>query len=46
MYIKYEDLKSAIEVQDPRIKNYFDTFGFVVIKDVLDKSEFKNLLKE
>ena len=42
MYFTYTDLVESIELGDHRIKNYFDTFGFVVIKNVLSKSDFKN----
>jgi hypothetical protein len=46
MYISYKDLSRDIESGNPNVKNYFDTFGFVVIQDVLDKKEFKKYLKE
>jgi ectoine hydroxylase-related dioxygenase (phytanoyl-CoA dioxygenase family) len=36
----------AIAKGDSRIRNYFDTFGFVVVRNALDKDEFKKLLTE
>lgn len=46
MYIGWKDLSRDIESGNPKVKNYFDTFGFVVIQDILDKKEFKKYLKE
>ena len=46
MYISYKDLARDIANNDFKVKNYFDTFGFVVIQNILDKAEFKEFLKE
>lgn len=46
MYIEYSELKKVIHESDNKVKNYFDTFGFVVIKNVINKEEFKKFLKE
>ncbi|HEU5048623.1 MAG TPA: phytanoyl-CoA dioxygenase family protein [Rickettsiales bacterium] len=40
------ELLEAIQAGDPKIRNYFDTFGIVVIKGLLTKKEFKQLLCE
>jgi hypothetical protein len=46
MYFKYQDLISSIGNDDKKIKNFFDTFGFVVIRGAVNKSDFKKLLRE
>lgn len=46
MYIEHKKLLEYIENGDEKIKNYFDTFGFVVVKNILNKKEFKKYLKE
>lgn len=40
------DLLQAIANKDEKIRNYFDTFGVVVIRGMLDRQEFKKLVKE
>ena len=46
MFCTRQELYSAIDRKDERIKNFFDTFGFVVIKNMLNASEYKNLKEE
>jgi len=46
MYFDYKDLISSIDSGDLKIKNYFDTFGFVVIKNIVNKNDFKRLMLE
>ena len=46
MEYSYKELKISITNGDERIKNYFDTFGYVVIRGVLSDSEFKEMLRE
>jgi len=46
MYIHYSELENYINANDDKVKNYFDTFGFVVIKGVLDRKQFKKYLRE
>lgn len=46
MYFQRKELEQSIASKDKRIKNYFDTFGFVVIRNMIPKKDFKMLLKE
>jgi len=46
MYFSYDELINSISVNDPKIKNYLDTFGFVVVRGVLNSSEYKTMLRE
>lgn len=46
MYIDYKEFQEKNIQSDDRIKNYFDTFGFIVIKNVFNNREFKKYLKE
>lgn len=43
MYFEKSELTLSINSDNNKIKNYFDTFGFVVIKNFIDKSERKKL---
>ena len=46
MYFTRKELEQSINAQDERIKNFFDTFGFVVIREMIPKKDFKMLLRE
>jgi hypothetical protein len=46
MYWTKNELDQAMRSGDFKIRNYFDTFGFVVIKGILNKEEFKELYTE
>lgn len=46
MYLNYKDLEKSIKNKDQKYKNYFDTFGFLVIKNFIDKNDFNKFLKE
>ena len=46
MYFTKKELEQSISFNDKRIKNFFDTFGFVVIRQMIPKKDFKMLLKE
>lgn len=46
MFCTKKVLYRAIDQRDLTIKNYFDTFGFVVIKNMLSKSEYNSLKSE
>ena len=46
MYYEFKDLEVAIKNKDQKIKNFFDTFGFVVIRNIIKKEDFNKLLKE
>lgn len=46
MYIEFKEFVQLVQNSDDRVKNYFDTFGFIVIKNVFDRVEFKKYLKE
>ena len=46
MFWTKDQLMAAIDAKDPTLRNYFDTFGFVVLKGFLNKDDFKKLLKE
>jgi len=39
MYFHINDLKKAIKAKDYRIKNYYETFGFVVIRNFIKKND-------
>ena len=45
MYFTRKELEHSISFNDKRIKNFFDTFGFVVIRQMIPKKDFKMLLK-
>lgn len=45
MYFEKSELVSSINSNDNKIRNYFDTFGFVVIRNFIDKTE-RNKLKK
>ena len=46
MYFSSKELKQSIAANDERIKNYYDTFGFVVIRNMIPSKDFKKLHKE
>jgi len=46
MEIDYKNLQSAIIDGDNRYANFFDTFGFIVVRNVIDTLDFQMLLKE
>ncbi len=43
MYFHIDDLEKAIKAKDYRIKNYYETFGFVVIKNFIRKNELSEI---
>jgi hypothetical protein len=45
MYFNAHDLNESIKDNDYRIKNYFDTFGFVVIRGFIDSKDRKSILE-
>ena len=46
MYVDYLALKSAIENGERSYANFYDTYGFLVIRNVLSRVEFKECVKE
>ncbi len=46
MYWQKSELYTAIRHNDPKIRNFYDTYGVVVIKNFLNKQDFKDILKE
>jgi ectoine hydroxylase-related dioxygenase (phytanoyl-CoA dioxygenase family) len=46
LYFSIDELNDEIRNGQDKIKNYFDTFGFVVIKKILKPEDFKKLYKE
>jgi len=46
MYWDKEVLDTAITSNDPRLRNYFDTFGFIVIRNFLTMNDFEILSEE
>jgi hypothetical protein len=46
MFCTKDDIYLAIQNNDKKIKNYFDIFGFVVIKGMISKSEYLRLATE
>ena len=44
MYFTKAELEQSISFNDKRIKKFFDTFGFVVIREMIPKKDFKMLL--
>ena len=46
MYFTKQELYESINKNDSKIKNYLETFGFIIIKDMLPKNEFVNIKKE
>ena len=46
MYFSAKELEQSIASNDERIKNYYDTFGFVVIRKMIPNKDFKKLTKE
>jgi hypothetical protein len=41
-----EELVAAINHKDPRMKNFLETFGFVVVRGLIDSVEIKKLSDE
>ncbi len=46
MHVNYKVLRSAIESGDRRYANFYDTYGFLVIRNLLSKQEFKECVRE
>jgi len=43
MYFHMDDLEKAINAKDNQIKNYYETFGFVVIKNFIGKNDLSEI---
>ncbi len=46
MEVNFKELGLAIQSGDRRYANFFDTFGFIVIRGVLNSADFRMLLRE
>ena len=46
MYVNYDALQIAINNNDQRYANYYSTYGFLVIKNILSRKEFSQCVSE
>ena len=46
MYVNYVILRKAINDHDQRYANYYNTYGFLVVKNILSRKEFCQCVAE
>jgi hypothetical protein len=46
VFFTREELIESIESKDPRIRNYLETYGFVVIRGLVDTDSYPKLKEE